>query len=164
MSSGRIITFYPGKGGTGRSMALANVAWILPARAGEVLMVDWDLEAPGLHLYVHPFLADKSLVASEGVIDLVLEVRGRRDPAEVSPEAKLGRIRVVRTTLAGTGHSPISPNIAFHFAWSFPEGGTLDLLPAGKQDQIYPARVNSFNWASFYDRLGGGVFLEAVER
>ena len=30
---GRILTFYSYKGGTGRSMALANVAWILASTA-----------------------------------------------------------------------------------------------------------------------------------
>jgi MinD-like ATPase involved in chromosome partitioning or flagellar assembly len=52
---GRIITFYSYKGGTGRSMALANYAVYLarmPEMAGKrVLVIDWDLEAPGLHRY-----------------------------------------------------------------------------------------------------------------
>jgi CO dehydrogenase nickel-insertion accessory protein CooC1 len=48
--SGTVITFYSHKGGTGRTMALANVGVALARRnAGDVLMVDWDLEAPGLH-------------------------------------------------------------------------------------------------------------------
>src|SRR5262252_3769061 len=41
--------------------------------------------------------------------------------------------------------------------------GRLDLLPAGKQGSSYSQRVNAFNWQNFYDRLGGGVFLEAVK-
>ncbi|MGB8170540.1 MAG: hypothetical protein WCF18_23760 [Chthoniobacteraceae bacterium] len=50
---GEIITFYAYKGGTGRTMAVANVGCLLAEnRPGQpVLMVDWDLEAPGLHLY-----------------------------------------------------------------------------------------------------------------
>ncbi len=40
----------------------------------------------------------------------------------------------------------------------------MDLVPAGRQGPAYAARVNSFNWQSFYDRLGGGVFLEAVKQ
>lgn len=43
---GRIVTFYSYKGGTGRTMALANTAWILAANGKRVLAVDWDLEAP----------------------------------------------------------------------------------------------------------------------
>src|SRR5713226_6057245 len=51
---GRIITFYSFKGGTGRSMAVANVGYLLASPqygAKKVLLVDWDLEAPGLHRY-----------------------------------------------------------------------------------------------------------------
>ena len=55
-SESRIITFYSYKGGVGRSMALANIAWILASNGKRVLMVDWDLEAPGLHRYFFPFL------------------------------------------------------------------------------------------------------------
>jgi len=45
--NGQIITFYSYKGGTGRSMALANIAWILASNGKRVLIIDWDLEAPG---------------------------------------------------------------------------------------------------------------------
>src|SRR5712691_10016640 len=71
-STCQIITFYSYKGGTGRSMALANIAWILASNGKRVLMVDWDLEAPGLHRYFHPFLQDKNLASSSGVIDLMM--------------------------------------------------------------------------------------------
>ena len=53
-SGGTIVTFYSYKGGTGRTMALANVAWILASQGKRVLAVDWDLESPGLHQYYPP--------------------------------------------------------------------------------------------------------------
>src|SRR6516162_3614529 len=74
-SLGKIVTFYSYKGGTGRSMTLANVAWILASAGKRVLAVDWDLEAPGLHRYFSPFLSDKDLTGSEGLIDLLIEFR-----------------------------------------------------------------------------------------
>jgi len=43
---GQVITFYSYKGGTGRTMALANVATLLSNKY-KVLIIDWDLEAPG---------------------------------------------------------------------------------------------------------------------
>jgi tetratricopeptide (TPR) repeat protein/cellulose biosynthesis protein BcsQ len=43
-----IYTFYSFKGGVGRSMALINVAYVLAARGRAVLVLDMDLEAPGL--------------------------------------------------------------------------------------------------------------------
>lgn len=65
----RFITFYSYKGGTGRSMLVANVAWILASNGHRVLTIDWDLEAPGLHRYFAPFLKDKGLSSTEGIID-----------------------------------------------------------------------------------------------
>ena len=47
----QIVTFYSYKGGVGRSMALANIAVLLARRHLRVLVVDWDLEAPGLERY-----------------------------------------------------------------------------------------------------------------
>ena len=58
--NGRIVTFYSFKGGTGRTMALANVAWILAANGKRVLIADWDLESPGLHRFFQPFLDTES--------------------------------------------------------------------------------------------------------
>src|SRR5687768_6487561 len=69
--SAKIITFYSYKGGTGRTMLLANVAWILASNGYRVLTVDWDLEAPGLHRYFAPFLIDKKLESSDGIIDMI---------------------------------------------------------------------------------------------
>ena len=43
-----IFTFYSFKGGVGRSMAVMNVAYTLAGRGRHVLVVDMDLEAPGL--------------------------------------------------------------------------------------------------------------------
>src|SRR5438067_10403855 len=72
-TDGKVITFYSYKGGAGRSMALANVAWILASNGKRVLAVDWDLEAPGLHRYFHPFLLDPELRSSEGLLEFVTE-------------------------------------------------------------------------------------------
>jgi len=57
-----IISFYSYKGGTGRSMVLANAEWALASNQKKVLVVDWDLEAPGLHRYFRLFLGDKDLI------------------------------------------------------------------------------------------------------
>jgi Mrp family chromosome partitioning ATPase len=64
--NGRIITFYSYKGGTGRTMALANTAWILASNGFRVLAVDWDLEAPGLARFFEPFLAPEVQAATSG--------------------------------------------------------------------------------------------------
>lgn len=43
------ITFYSYKGGVGRSLVLANVAFYLARFGQKVVALDLDLEAPGLH-------------------------------------------------------------------------------------------------------------------
>src|SRR5205807_3119298 len=43
------ITFYAYKGGTGRTLALANAARYLARLGQRVFVIDLDLEAPGLH-------------------------------------------------------------------------------------------------------------------
>ena len=53
-----IVTFYSYKGGVGRSLALANVAVQLAQLGKKVLVIDWDLEAPGLEEYFDEFRAD----------------------------------------------------------------------------------------------------------
>ena len=154
-SSGKIITFYSYKGGTGRSMALANVAWVLASNGRRVLAVDWDLEAPGLHRYLYPFLVDKELTSSEGVIDFMIDFE-----CEALTPLKEGE------TLDKDWYKPHADILRYAASldWEFPGAGTLDFIPAGRQGDSYSSRVTSFNWQNFYDRLGGGAFLEAVKQ
>jgi MinD-like ATPase involved in chromosome partitioning or flagellar assembly len=65
--SGTVITFYSYKGGVGRSFALANIAVLLAQWRYRVLMVDWDIEAPGLAHYFRPWTAKPSI----GVLNLL---------------------------------------------------------------------------------------------
>lgn len=47
-----ITTFYSFKGGVGRSMAVANTAWMLYRAGFRVIVVDMDLEAPGVDQFL----------------------------------------------------------------------------------------------------------------
>ena len=145
--AGQIVTFYSYKGGTGRSMLLANVAWILAANGRRVLAIDWDLEAPGLHKYFQPFLLDKGLTETEGVIDFAIEfATAAKDPLATQDDPKW--------------FDPYADmaQYAVPLEWEF-DGGRLDFVGAGRQGASYSMRVNSFDWHEFYDRLGGGAFL-----
>lgn len=148
-TEGCIITFYSYKGGTGRSMALANVAWILAAAGRRVLAVDWDLEAPGLHRYLHPFLLDPESVATDGVIDFVTEyVAAAMSPAR-DPDPGWYE------SLADLASYAVSLDTG----GLFPKEGTLDFVSAGRQGPAYASRINAFDWRNFFERLGGGRFL-----
>ena len=68
----KIITFYSYKGGVGRSMALANVAWLLASKyRKKVLAIDWDLEAPGLHRFFN--VQEENI--KKGLIDLFYDYK-----------------------------------------------------------------------------------------
>ncbi len=64
-----IVTFYSFKGGVGRTMALVNAAAELALRGRRVLVVDFDLEAPGIQTY-QPFTKG---IHSPGIVDYVTE-------------------------------------------------------------------------------------------
>src|SRR5580658_4535310 len=105
-----IYTFYSYKGGVGRSMAMANVAECFCQQGLEVLMIDWDLEAPGLESFFYdpepeyptgsepqPTMTDAApiagieLVQSKlGLIDLLTEYKRSYNsilpPAESAPK------------------------------------------------------------------------------
>jgi predicted acylesterase/phospholipase RssA/MinD-like ATPase involved in chromosome partitioning or flagellar assembly/Flp pilus assembly protein TadD len=73
-----IYTFYSFKGGVGRSMALANLAEVFHDRGLRVVMIDWDLEAPGLETYFASSGSDSVLErarAGLGLMDLLLEYK-----------------------------------------------------------------------------------------
>lgn len=151
---GKIITFYSYKGGTGRSMAVANIAWILASCGKRVLVLDWDLEAPGLQRYFRPFLVDKDLISSEGIVDFftdfILEAITPVGEGEVvSPDWYLSQADILRYVLS--------------LNWKFPSGGRIDFVPAGRQGPDYASRFASINFQHFYDRLGGGALLEAAK-
>jgi MinD-like ATPase involved in chromosome partitioning or flagellar assembly len=153
---GRIITFYSYKGGTGRSMALANIAWMLASAGRRVLAIDWDLEAPGLHRYFRPFLIDDELAATDGLMDFVDAYANEAiKPAEGAPNTDPDWF------LPYTDFSDYVVSVNFSH---FRPGGKIDFLPAGRQGDRYTLAVSSFNWQNFYDRLGGGAFIEAVKR
>lgn len=136
-TAGRIVTFYSYKGGTGRTMALANVAWLLATNGYRVLAVDWDLESPGLHRYFHPFLRDKNLRSSEGILDLI-------------------RKHASSTLRGGAASSePVQvQEYAASLDWDFPHGGLVDFVPAGRQDLGYAEAVSTFDWDMFWNARG----------
>jgi len=147
-SEGKVVTFYSFKGGTGRTMALANVAWILASNGNKVLVVDWDLDSPGLHRYFHPFLDPAKIAATPGIIELI---------TDYAWEATLD---IERPADWVHKRAQIIPH-AVSLTWDFPEGGMLDFVSAGRQNPDYSAAVTAFDWDTFYER-GGGQFFDAL--
>ncbi|MFG2043287.1 FxSxx-COOH system tetratricopeptide repeat protein [Dactylosporangium sp. NPDC048998] len=151
-ASSQIVTFYSYKGGSGRTMTLANVAWILASNGHRVLAVDWDLESPGLHRYFHPFLLDKELRNSPGVIEMLTEFV----TAALQPDRD--------DDLEWIDEQAQVLDHAVSLEWAFPGGGGIDLLPSGRQNRSYAPAVSTFDWPKFYDRLPGAAFIDALAR
>jgi cellulose biosynthesis protein BcsQ len=138
---GDIITFYSYKGGTGRSMALANVACLLAKSGGPVLMIDWDLEAPGLHNYFKAHLGEE-IEQGLGLIDLFLRLsRTVRIPRNAAREKR--ELVAADAVAAIDLHEYIVPTRV----------SGLHLLKAGRFDSQYAAAVNNFNWQRLFDRV-----------
>lgn len=148
-----IITFYSYKGGTGRTATLANVAWLLASSGYRVCVLDWDLEAPGLHRYFRPFLEDPDLELTDGLLDWLWEVSA----LPLTPKSKAETAPAV----LDVEHPPAILDYVVHIDWDFGRGA-LDFLPAGRQDTDYAKRVNSFEWNNFYERLGGTAAIDGA--
>ncbi|MGY1498461.1 FxSxx-COOH system tetratricopeptide repeat protein [Streptomyces sp. QTS52] len=144
--SGTIVTFYSFKGGTGRTMALANVAWILASNGKRVLAMDWDLEAPGLHRYFAPFLGDPELDSTPGVIELVRGFDLARPRPADGDYSQYARVERFASTLA----------------LNFDGGGYIDFVSPGRKTPEYSETINTYDWKGFYDRRDGAAFLQAL--
>lgn len=83
----QIFTFYSYKGGVGRSMALLNVAYKLASWGRHVLMVDMDLEAPGISGFLerNEELAPPAAGVKD-ILTLLAELK-RLSTSTTSPEA-----------------------------------------------------------------------------
>ena len=137
--AGQVISFYSFKGGTGRTMALANVACLLSTQnKGRVLMIDWDLEAPGLHFFFNRKLQSHFKDAG-GLIDLFVELDDasvlKSEPETTEPaRALLDRVEPERFIIST-------------------EVPRLDLMKAGRFDADYPTRVATFRWEQLFLRV-----------
>jgi MinD-like ATPase involved in chromosome partitioning or flagellar assembly len=148
-----IVTFYSYKGGVGRSMTLANAADILARSGLRVLMVDFDLEAPGLE---HFFPIDHvEARGHEGLLDLLLTFKHSMSTA-CSTEAERNAFRDLGrfvTTVYPVGDG----------------GGGIDLLSAGSRltdEQVahYGEELRRFDWVDFYFSWSGELFFEWLRR
>ncbi len=163
--NGKIITFYSYKGGVGRTMSLANVAYLAAANGKRVLVMDWDLEAPGLSYYfrglVEPSQA-RELKEAPGIIDILY------DWCKDLSEAKTADLAdaVVNNMQDGVPFRDavrhlISPNL-------LPGEVVLDYIGAGARligrEKLlsYEEALSKFSWSDFFEAKGGGFVLESL--
>jgi cytochrome c-type biogenesis protein CcmH/NrfG len=82
-----IFTFYSYKGGVGRSMAVMNVAYTLAGRGRHVLVVDMDVEAPGISGFLHRSqeLAEPNTAHPKDVLTLLGEAIRATETQTIPP-------------------------------------------------------------------------------
>jgi MinD-like ATPase involved in chromosome partitioning or flagellar assembly/tetratricopeptide (TPR) repeat protein len=145
------ITFYSFKGGVGRTMAMVNVGLELVRRGRRVLLVDFDLVAPGLTTYK----ALRQQADHPGVVEYVTEYMSKRASPVVSHfiySVDLAHIPGHRKGLKTRNARPAAKH---------PEStGQLWVMPAGKGDAGYGADLARINWNSLYENLDGYLFFE----
>jgi hypothetical protein len=133
--TGEVTTFYSYKGGVGRTMALANLGHLLAQRrAAPVLLVDWDLEAPGLHYYF------PGAPEAPGLLDLfeacreqLQERAGRYASEGALAEAVLDAVRWEQYLVKACDDRPL---------W---------LLRAGRCDGSHAERAAMMDWQGLFD-------------
>ncbi len=136
------ITFYSYKGGVGRTLALANVAIYLSRFGNDVCIMDFDLEAPGIHYKFPKFLKTNDIKA--GLVDCIYEF----------------------------SHNKTIPGAINKFSLEIiprsKSQGKIQLIPAGNViSPNYWKRLALIDWHSlFYEEHSEGVpfFIELKER
>ncbi len=128
-----VTTFYSFKGGVGRTMALANAAATLALRGRRVLVVDFDIEAPGLDT----FDALKPREEVPGVIDFV-------------------------TRYLESGQAPDASGFIGECPPIGKRGGKLWIMPSGRNES-YAANFNQVDWGDLYERHEGFLLFEDLK-
>jgi len=162
---GSILTFYSFKGGVGRTMALANVAFLTALNGYRVLVMDWDLEAPGALYYFRGLMetTDVGVIKdTPGVLDIVWEwtadVEAAKRPNEVE--------KVLERYASGAAFERCVGRILAEDR--LPRGGALDFIGAGAPEQAggvpYADSLARFSWHEFFEERAGGIVLENLRR
>ncbi|HEY9893728.1 MAG TPA: ParA family protein [Candidatus Sericytochromatia bacterium] len=131
-----VVTFYSFKGGVGRSTALGLVAGILATRNRRVVVVDFDLEAPGISIMFQPDIENTS-GEKYGVLDYLHQ-------RHLTPKENIPNI----------GDCIRQINLQTR--------GELFLVPVGEYDENYIHRLADLDMRSFY-RSGNNAVEQLME-
>lgn len=132
---GTVYTFYSFKGGVGRSMALANTAALLAKWGRSVLIVDFDLEAPGIEKFFEKWLLG-TRKSTSGLVDII-------------------------TSFADGQSLPWRSSL---LKASLPEAQPLHILSAGRDDSDYGTRLRAISWETLFAKREFGAFLETLRQ
>jgi hypothetical protein len=147
-------------------MALANVAFLAAMSGRRVLVMDWDLEAPGLSYYFRGQLdraESRSLKEAPGVMNIVCEWSSAiQHRHTIDTSALLDRFQ-----LGLPFAECIRPLVSSD---RLPEGAALEIIGAGSQSinmpsaKPYEQALAEFSWPSFLNDQAGGIVLQSLRQ
>jgi cellulose biosynthesis protein BcsQ len=129
-----ITTLYSFKGGVGRTQALVNVGAELVRRGQRVLLVDFDLEAPGIDSFNLP----RPQETTPGIVEFVSEY-------------------------IKTGAAPDASRFMYESAGVAAGDGRMWIMPAGRQDSNYARQLAGINWDTLYSTQDGYLLFEDLK-
>lgn len=131
----KTITFYSYKGGVGRSLTLSNIAMRLADLGKKVCIIDFDLEAPGLHLKFNKHI--DQLEIKNGIVEYISDFQNKNFVPKNIDEY------VTEVNYLGTLN------------------GSIKLIPAGNiYSNEYWKNLSSINWKDlFYSDENNGINL-----
>lgn len=137
-----VTTFYSFKGGVGRTMALMNVACEL-AKTKKVLIVDFDLEAPG----ISTFPACRAAHGKSGLVEFLISYQSN----EVAPPVE---DYIVECDLLryddDAGPAPETRSRLF-------------VMPAGNMQAAYGSKFGQIDWNDLYENRDGYLLMEDLK-
>lgn len=148
------VTFYSFKGGVGRTMLLLNAACILADRGQQVLMIDFDLEAPGLTEFRFETCDQALAPRRPGLLELIADYLDELEADSSEP--------LIISNMAEIAARYITPSTVPRRPPQV-EGGRLDLMPAGIMDETYIRRMRDVDLDWLYDEGVGKPLFEMLK-
>lgn len=148
-------------------MAVANLAFVAASNGKRVLVMDWDMEAPGLAYYFRGLTepsVTRDLKDAPGMLNILWRWRNAVDaePSDVENNIELNAFKS-----GGVFNSSVHSIVSKRFIG---EDGCVDYIGAGSPLVETPATVPyqealaRFNWADFYESSGGGYFVDSLRK
>ncbi len=138
-------TFYSYKGGVGRTSALVNSALIRAFHGDRVVVIDFDLEAPGVWSYVQELTKESGqnlkLDQRPGILEYLHEAINTNNIPSLAPRALTGE--------------ELGLNIP----------GKIWFIGSGDTSKAsYSQKLDSLNWATIFKENQGALLLENLRR
>ena len=128
------VTFYSFKGGVGRTLALVNIGVELAKTGRRVLLVDFDLEAPG----IDTFNGLAPARPQHGIVDYFTEY-------------------------IATEHPPDFNSFHYEAEHVGSGKGKLWIMPAGLRDNDYGSKLASLDLQDLYEQRDGFLLMENLK-